>query len=451
MEERRFSPGKISFSGKGGTVVTYEEAMEKVNGRLRFGVKPGLERISSLLERLGNPQKRLKFVHVAGTNGKGTACTLLSSVLRESGLKTGLYTSPYVVDFRERFQVDGEMISQEELIREVELLSPIAEEFEARGETVTEFEFITALAFHWFCAKACDMVVLEVGLGGRFDATNVIDVPEAAVIMSISLDHTAVLGDTLEQIAFEKAGIIKPGGRVALYPEQGAGVTEEIRKICRERGAELTVPCMKDARELEVSLEGTDFQWKGRVFHTPFLGEHQLKNAVTVLAALEILEKRGYPLTVETVERGFEKAFIPARMELLSREPLCLLDGGHNPGCALALKDVLERFVPQRRTAVIGMLSDKDSREALRILGPLFSKIITIAPDNSRALPAEELAETAREFCPDVAAAHTCGEALALSFRDLKPEDALVVCGSFYLCSEIRESLTGKMENIRRR
>ena len=431
--------------------MTYEEALGKINNRLRFGVKPGLERIAALLERLGDPQKELKYVHVAGTNGKGTASTLLSSVLRESGYVTGLYTSPYVVDFRERFQIGGEMISKDELVREVELLAPIADEFEARGEEVTEFEFITALAFHWFCARGCDIVVLEVGLGGRFDATNVIAAPEAAVIMSISLDHTAVLGDTLEQIAFEKAGIIKPGGRVVLYPEQGEGVRETVETACRERGAELTVPDLGRVRTLEASLDGTAFEADGLRLRVPFLGEHQVKNALTALEAVKVLRRRGFGISDGALARGFETAFIPARMEVLSHEPLCLLDGGHNPGCARALRDALERFVPQRKIAVIGMLADKDSREALRIIGPLFSKIVTVTPDNPRALDAAALAETAREFCPEAVPAQTCGEALAAALKDMGRGDALIVCGSFFLAGEIREQLQGKMDNLRSR
>ena len=208
--------------------MTYEEALDNVYGRLVFGIKPGLERITALMERLGNPQKELKFVHVAGTNGKGTCATLVASALGACGLRVGLYTSPYVLEFRERFQIDGEMIPKEELVEEVETLAPIADQFEESGDQVTEFEYITALALHWFARRQCDIVVLEVGMGGRFDATNVIDVPEVAAIMSISLDHTAILGSTLEKIAFEKAGIVKAGGRLVLYPDQAPAVTQEL-------------------------------------------------------------------------------------------------------------------------------------------------------------------------------------------------------------------------------
>lgn len=430
--------------------MTYEEALDNVYGRLVFGIKPGLERIGALLERLGEPQKRLKFVHVAGTNGKGTCSTLVASALKECGLRVGLYTSPYVLEFRERFQINGEMIPQQELIEEVEALSPIADEFEKNGDQVTEFEYITALAFHWFARRGCDIVVLEVGMGGRFDATNIIDVPEVAAIMSISLDHTAILGDTLEKIAFEKAGILKEGGRLVLYPEQAPEVFSELEQICRERRVELLLPDLSQVKELECSIDGTTFQAGEQIWRTPFLGEHQVRNAVTALKVLEVLKQRGWPVTEQAVKAGFEKAFIPARMEVISREPLCLLDGGHNPGCAQALGQALTRFVPQRKVAIMGVMADKDSREALRILGPLFSQIVTVAPEGLRALPAQKLAEVASEFCPKVIPAGSCREALALAVKAMGENGALVVCGSFYLAGEIREMLREKMENLHR-
>lgn len=424
--------------------MTYEEALSVINDRLRFGVKPGLERVAALLEKLGSPHLRGKFVHVAGTNGKGTTCTLISAALRQAGYRTGLYTSPYVLDFRERFQIDGEMISREELVEEVERVAPLAAELEAAGEEITEFEFITALAFDWFARRACDVVVLEVGLGGRFDATNVIPTPEVGVITSISLDHTAILGDTLEQIAFEKGGIIKAGGRVVLYPEQGPGVRETITRLCRERGAALTVPELSRVRETGASIEGTSFTLEDAAYRTPFLGEHQVKNAVTALAALDVLRERGFALSREQIQEGLAKAFIPARMEILHRGPLVLLDGGHNPGCAAALKDALERYVPGRRAAILGIMADKDSREYLRLVGPLFDEIFTLAPDNPRAMPAAELAAVAREFCPRVTPTDTVGEALARATKGLGKEDSLIVCGSFYLAGEIRLPLQRK-------
>ena len=396
--------------------MTYAEALEKINSRLLFGMKPGLERMERLMERLGNPQKRMKFVHVCGTNGKGSACTLTASVLRESGYPTGLNISPYVMDFRERFQINGEMISKEELARELDEIWPVVERLDREECPVSEFELVTAIALHWFAKKGCDIAVMEVGMGGLMDATNIIPVPEAAAMMSISLDHTAWLGDTVEQIAREKAGIIKDGGRVVLYPEQRPGVREIVESACREHGAQLRVPDLSRLQVLREGIDGTDFQEGGLALHTPFLGAHQVKNAAVVLEIVEIL----------------------------SRRPLCLLDGGHNPGCAQALRDALERFVPGQKTALMGMMADKDSAAALKILGPLFQKVVTVTPENPRSLSAEALAEQAGRFCREALPAESCREALDLALEGLGEEDALIVCGSFYLAGEIRPLLLEK-------
>lgn len=253
----------------------------------------------------------------------------------------------------------------------------------------------------------------------------------------------------MEQIAMEKAGIIKPGGRVVLYPEQPLEARRVVEKTCKEQEACLYVPSLERVTVQETSLEGTVFTAAGVELRTPFLGEHQVKNAVTALEVIRVLGQRGFSIPEEGVKEGFAKAFLPARMEIISRKPLCLLDGGHNPGCAKALREALEAFVPQRKVAVIGMMADKDSHEALRILGPLFSRIVAVTPDNPRALPAEKLRDISQEFCPDTAAAQTCGEALALAMKDITPKDALVVCGSFFLAGEIREQLRGKMENFK--
>jgi len=429
--------------------MTYQEATAKIDSRLLFGIKPGLKNITTLMHELGDPQDSLEFVHVAGTNGKGTTCTLTASVLRESGYKVGSYTSPYVLDFRERFQIGGEMISEEELAEEVERIWPAIEKMDARGETITEFECITALAFDWFARKKCDIVVLEVGLGGITDATNVIKTPAAAAIMSISFDHTALLGDTLEAITREKAGIIKPGGRVALYPEQAPEVTRQIQEVCREMGAECFIPDLDKIQVGGATIFGTDFTADGLALHTPFLGAHQVKNAATALEAIKILRAQGYAISDKALVEGFRKAFIPARMEVITQSPLCLLDGGHNPGCAQALRDALNQFVPQRKVAIMGIMADKDSRGFLEAVGPLFDKIVTVTPNWGRALPAEDLAGLARQFCPDAAPAGTCGEAIAAAMKDMTADDALIVCGSFYLASEIREPLKGKLKNLR--
>ncbi len=419
--------------------MTYQESLDYINSLLRFGIKPGLERIQKLLDELGNPQDSLRFVHVAGTNGKGTTCTLLASVLKEAGYRTGLYTSPYVTDFRERFQINGEMIPKEAVVRNLEKIRPILETMAERGEIITEFELITALAFLWFAESKCDIVVLEVGLGGRFDATNVIKTPLAAVIASISLDHTAVLGDTVEQIAFEKCGIIKQGGTVVLYPEQQPGVFRVVEEAARERGAELVIADLDQVRETSSDLFGTNLIYHGQNLRLPFIGEHQEKNAASVLTALEVLRQKGLVISAEAVAAGFAAARLPARMEILSERPIVLLDGGHNPGCAAALAKVINKYLSGgKRVAVMGMMSDKDSRTSLSLIAPLFSKIITLRPDNPRSLSGRELADIASEFCPDTAPAKDGTEALRMAKEAAGEDGTIIICGSFFLAGELR-------------
>lgn len=419
--------------------MTYEEAVSKINSLLRFGMQPGLERIEELLRRMGNPQKKLRFVHVAGTNGKGSTCALLSSVLTKAGYKTGRFTSPFVTEFRERMQIDDEMISEEDLARILNEVYPLVEQMAGEGLVITEFELITALAFAWFYEKRCDVVVLEVGLGGRFDATNVIDCPLLSVICSISLDHTAILGDTVEQIAFEKCGILKRGGAAVVYPVQPGRAMDVIREQAREKRCALRVTKLDLVKVLEKGLRGSKLSHRGMTLFLPFIGEHQVKNAETVLTAIDLLRQRGLQISDEAVKEGVAAAKLPARLELLSEQPVVLLDGAHNPGGAEALGDAIKAYLPGKRVVgVMGMLSDKDSGAALHTLGPLFSSIITLEPDSPRALKSEDLAKRAREYCADVIPLHDYQEAFSQALLKAGEDGAVVICGSLYLAGAIR-------------
>ena len=427
--------------------MTYEEALDNVYGRLVFGIKPGLERISALLDRLGAPHKQLKFVHVAGTNGKGTCSTLVASALQACGLKVGLYTSPYVLEFRERFQIDGEMIPKEELVEEVETLAPISDQFEESGDQVTEFEYITALALHWFARRQCDIVVLEVGMGGRFDATNVIDVPEVAAIMSISLDHTAILGSTLEKIAFEKAGIVKAGGRLVLYPDQAPEVTRELEQICQERQVELFRPDLSQVEEGERSIGGTAFtvagtRWGDVALRTPFLGEHQVKNAVTVLACVKELKKMGWNIPDDALQQGFATVSFPGRMEVLRRQPPVILDGAHNPEGTAALAKAMKKYVTKKRViGVCGMMADKNAAEAVRRLDGTMEKVFTAAPCSPRAMSAQELAALWEKRRIPAQPMASLREALQAALKEEGAQHGVLVCGSLYLAGEARPLL----------
>lgn len=428
--------------------MNYSQSLEKVNSLLKFGIRPGLERIGELLNRLGNPQDKLKFVHVAGTNGKGTACTLISNVLTAAGYKTGLYTSPYIMDFRERFRINGEMISKDELSRLTEKVSAVADKMKSENLIITEFEFITALAFLWYFEQKCDIVVLEVGLGGRFDATNIINTPLVSVIMSISLDHTAILGDTVEKIAYEKCGIIKNGGHAVVYANQPNNVIEVIKQSAEENNSYLTIADDSAITPVRTDIKGSEFIYSanGRFgidgeigLFIPFIGEHQFRNASTALEALNIIYQQGYKITVDSLKMGFRTAEFYARLELIQENPIVLLDGAHNPGGAAALADSVKKYLSdKKKILIIGMLADKDIETAVSYIAPNFEKAYTLAPDNPRALPSEKLAEIVGKYCTNVNALADYREAYRLAVSDAGENGAVVICGSLFLAGKMR-------------
>ena len=419
--------------------MTYQEALQEISSLLRFGMKPGLERIQKLLDRMGNPQDRLRFVHVAGTNGKGSTCALLSSVLTAAGYRTGLYISPYILEFRERMQINGEMIPKEDLARLTAQVLPLVKQLEQEGEPLTEFEFITALAMEWFAQSECDVVVLEVGLGGRFDATNIIKTPLVSVIAAVSLDHTGVLGDTVEQIAFEKAGIIKEGGDTAVFPRQGSGAMEVIRQAAQQRHNRLKLGQPEALEPVSSDLLGTRFQYRGTPMQMPLIGKHQVQNASTVLAALEFLQEKGFQLSQEAIADGFSRVHFPARLELLSQKPVFLLDGAHNPNGTEALAAALRQYLPGKKiTAVMGMLADKDTTAAIAHLKGLFDQVYTLTPDNPRAMDAPALADLWKGLGISAQAADTPRQAVEMALAHAGDEGAVVVCGSLYLAAQVR-------------
>ena len=414
------------------------ETLAYIDGAKWFGAEPSLRRIRELTGALGDPQKHLKFVHIAGTNGKGSCAAMLSSVLRAAGYRTGLFTSPYLYRFNERMQVNGREIGDEALIR---CVSAVRERAEKMVEHPTEFELITAAAFVWFLSEKCDIVVLETGLGGRFDATNVIDAPECSVIMNIGLDHTAILGGTLEQIAAEKAGIIKAGSPCALYA-QSEGVTE----VFRSRGAELgcglriseptALSCVFD------SLEGQVFEYRGKQYALGLLGEHQLRNAAVVIEAAELLRGRGWKIDADAVEHGLYAASWPGRFELCSEEPYFIVDGGHNPQCAAAVRESLLRYFPDtRRVVLCAMMRDKDSMGFFSALDPAADEYVCTTVGGERALGAGELAGLAESFGKPVTVCPDAADAVALA-RERAGEDGMVCAtGSLYLAGAVRYQL----------
>ena len=413
----------------------YKEALQYIDGVSWLGSRPGLRRVTALLHKLGDPQNRLKFVHVAGTNGKGSCAAMLASVLKAAGYRTGLFTSPYLFRFNERMQINGEPIGDEALAELVTEIRPLADAME---DHPTEFELMTAVALLWYLREHCDIVVLEVGLGGRLDATNAIPAPECAVIMNIGLDHTAILGDTVEKIAAEKAGIIKPGTEVALY-QQTPGVEAVVREKCAAVGARLhTADFSQIAPEFD-SLEGQVFTYRGQPYAIPLLGSHQLKNAAVVLEAVEILRARGWSLPQDAVEHGLYAVSWPARFELVREEPPFVVDGGHNPQCAETVADNLRRYFPgQKHVLLVGVLADKDYAGLFDILDPAADEYVCVTPASTRALPAAELAKFLGRYgkpvtvCEDIPAGVEAAAAAA-------GEDGVACAvGSLYMAGAVR-------------
>lgn len=414
----------------------YKQALEYINGVSWRSSRPGLERITELLSRLGNPQAQLRYIHVAGTNGKGSISAMLASVLKKAGLTVGLYTSPYVNRFNERMQINGKPIDDNEVAQLVEEIKLHAD---AMDDHPTEFEMMTAVALLWFCRRECNIVVLEVGMGGRLDATNVISCPDCCVIANIGLDHTAVLGNTLEEIAYEKAGIIKEGCSVVMYQQLGE-VMEVIRDVCYERNAELTVPDFDDIHPEFDSRDGQVFSYDGEAYAIPLLGEHQLKNAATVLEAINVLRRQGWDIEHEAVEAGLYAVSWPARFEIVHTEPWFVVDGGHNPQCAQALSASLTQYFPDdKRVLLIGVLRDKDYDGIVKILAPLFDAFVTVTPDTPRALPAEELAKLFEPYGKEIQVCASIDEGvrMAMDIAD-ELEGMVCACGSLYICGDIR-------------
>ena len=418
--------------------MNYKEALDYIASSEHLGTKLGLDNIRELLERLGNPQKSLRFVHVAGTNGKGSCCAMLSSVLRRAGCKTGLYTSPYIFRFNERMQINSKQIEDGALASLIEEVKPAAEAMENQP---TVFEIITAAALLWFAREGCDIVVLEVGLGGRFDATNIIDCPELAVIMNIGLDHTELLGNTLEQIAFEKAGIIKPGCETVLY-NQSSAVEEVIRGICAERGSPLRIADFSAIEPGFNSLEGQSFSYKGQTYALPLLGAHQLKNAAVVIEAVNALRERGWKIEDDALEHGLYSVFWPARFEICAEEPYFVVDGGHNPQCASTVVQNLADYFPGfRHVLLVGVLADKDYPTLFKILNLAAGEYVCVTPESPRALPASSLAEHLKQYGKPVTVCQSIEDGVFTAIEKAGSDGMVCAVGSLYMTGEIRNCL----------
>lgn len=419
--------------------MSLEATLEYIHNVKWQRAKPGLERTQWLLKSLGNPEKQLKFVHIAGTNGKGSTAACISSILAKAGYKTGLYTSPYILRFNERMQVNGVHITDQELEMLTDEIRPFADAME---DAPTEFELITALAMRFFLYKECDIVVLEVGMGGELDSTNVIDTPEVAVIAAIGLDHTAELGSTLPEIARTKAGIIKQGGIAAVY----GGEPEVVRvfeDVCRERGARLVKTDHSRLNVKSIDLDASHFDFAPYTdLAFPLVGAYQPYNAALAITAAECLRDRGYTISDGNIADGINSTYWPGRFEVLRRDPVFILDGAHNPQGIAATADSLKRhFGDKKITFLVGVMADKDVLNMTGYIDPLAACYVTTTPPNPRAMPADELAEILRKHGKPVVACDSIDDAVSEAIRTAGPDGTVCALGSLYFSGEIRTAV----------
>lgn len=420
--------------------MTYNEALTFIHSNFWQGSKPGLERTEELLNQMGNPQDKLKFIHVAGTNGKGSFCSMLSSVLMEAGEKVGTYTSPYVFRFNERMKINGKDIPDDALAELCEYIRPFTEKME---EKPTEFELITAIAMEYFRREGCTVVVLECGMGGRLDSTNVIKTPILSVITGIALDHTAFLGSTISEIAAEKAGIIKKCVPV-LYCGDAIEAKNVIEKKAKEANAPFYAIDRTDFKLRSTTLSGCEFdfnEWKN--IKISLLGSYQLLNAQNVLFALSLLNSLGMKIPKEAVESGMKKAKWPARFEWILKDPILLFDGGHNPeGVSAAVESAKLYFPDQKLLILSGVMADKDYPFMVKKMSEIAKEAFCITPANPRALPAEDYAAAFRAQRVPVKAFSSVPEALREAVEKARKEKLPLLClGSLYMYSEIISAL----------
>ena len=420
-------------------MMNLNEALEFIQSICWLGTHPGLSRITELLNRLGDPHKDLKFVHITGTNGKGSVAAMVTATLNAAGLNVGRFTSPHLRYYNERINVAGQDVSDEDICRLAELIKPAAEAME---EKPSEFEVWTAMAMCYFKQRNCDIVVLEVGLGGRLDSTNFIPAPEVAVITNLGLEHTEYLGDTIEKIAFEKAGIIKPGCDVVLYG-QGEEATGVVRAKCEECGCKLHITDESAQKLHESGLTGQTLSYRHREnLRLRLIGTYQYRNAAVALDAIDVLKARGFNIPEEAVYEGFAKVVWPGRFEVLREEPLVIVDGAHNPNGVEELAKCLNTYLPGKKvTFMMGVMADKDYVSMLDEILPMAKNFVAVRPESERALASADLKheiETRLHIPAIDGGSVKDGVKAALAQAD--KDDVIVIFGSLYQVGEVHEA-----------
>ncbi len=421
-------------------MMSYKQAIEYIHSISWSGSRPGLERITALCSMMGDPQKDLSFIHVAGTNGKGSSCSMLSSVLCAAGYNVGLFTSPYVKFFNERMCIRNQPISDSELAHIIEYVKPLADSMEDRP---TEFELITAVAFEFFKRHECDVVILEVGMGGRLDSTNVISNPLVSVITGIALDHTAYLGTSVSEIAAEKAGIIKENCPVVFGGEDDCALSV-IKEIADSKGSALSTVDMSSLEITNTDLFGTTFNYKDKKdLKISLLGSYQPSNAATVLEVISVLKMQGLDISDAALREGLERAKWSARFELLSASPVIIYDGGHNIQGITACRDSIKQYFDGKVNIVMGVMADKDYPDMIKIIAPLVKTAFAVMPQAQRSLSSENLALALEA---QGVKAESCGPVKNGLKRALERAKAdgipTVALGSLYMYKEFTDALT---------
>ena len=420
--------------------MNYEQSLDFIHSRNKFGIKLGLDATADLLDKIGNPHKKLKFVHIAGTNGKGSTTSYIADILSAKGYKVGKFISPYVHSFTERIQINNTEISQSDLAK---FTTVVAEAIEKYNLTPTEFEVVTAIGLAYFEAQKCDFVALEVGMGGRFDATNVIPAPEVSVITSISIDHTQYLGNTISEIAFEKCGIIKTGSRVVSYPDNHVNAFEVIKNTTLDKNVPLVVPDKNAIEILSMDIYGTEFIYNGEKYHINMLGGHQVYNAVTAIEAVKLLG-----IEEEYIKKGLSSTKFRGRLDVIAKKPLIIEDGAHNISGITELKKAIQTYFKGKKIIlVMAMLKDKEYQECIETISSVADVLIATEPDNPRKATAQEIEEAAKKFIKSTYAEPDVNRAIKLAKGLCTDDDVICVCGSLYLLGEIDEQSLNKEDN----
>lgn len=425
--------------------MNYKESLKYIADTHKFGMKLGLDSTRKLLELLGNPQDNLNVIHVAGTNGKGSVCSFISNILKEEGYKVGLYTSPYLETFTERIRVNGENIPEKDVARIITLIKDKIEIMVSEGySSPTEFEIVTAMALYYYNEQKMDYVVLEVGLGGRYDSTNVIKNPLVSVLVSISFDHIGVLGDTIGKIAYEKAGIIKENGTAIVY-KQVKEAEDVVKEVCENQNAtyievNFDNVLVKKSDTYSQVYDCTIMDEKFENMEIKLIGEHQINNSIVALNIAKFLrDNKNIKISNESIKNGLLTTKWAGRIEKIMEKPMFIIDGAHNEDGAKSLCKSLEKNFPDKKlTLLIGMLADKDIDSVLKILMPKFNKVITTTPDSDRAISSEELKNKISMYIDDVISIENIEDAVKYTLDNAKEDEVIISAGSLYMIGTVR-------------